>query len=109
MKYLLIAAASPRCWPSCPRPPSKGVELGVLDCTVEGGTGFIIGSNKDVLCTFKPGQRDFAPESYSGTSANGASTSATTRTVMAWLVLRRATTSTRRARWPAICRCQRRS
>ena len=29
------------------------VQVGVLDCTVSGGTGFIIGSTKSLTCTFK--------------------------------------------------------
>lgn len=30
------------------------IEIGVLDCIVEGGVGFIVGSSKDVACTFTP-------------------------------------------------------
>jgi hypothetical protein len=30
------------------------VELGVLECAVDGGTGFIFGSTKDLRCTFNP-------------------------------------------------------
>ena len=30
------------------------VELGVLDCVVEGGAGFIVGSRKRLSCTFSP-------------------------------------------------------
>ena len=45
---------------------NRGVELGLLDCLVDGGTGFIIGSTKDVKCTYKPASRDFAPETYFG-------------------------------------------
>ena len=32
-------------------------ELGVLDCTIEGGAGFMIGSTKDLSCTFTPGRQ----------------------------------------------------
>ncbi|TIX53001.1 MAG: DUF992 domain-containing protein, partial [Mesorhizobium sp.] len=32
----------------------QGVELGVLDCAIGGGTGFIFGSSKDLSCTFTP-------------------------------------------------------
>ena len=66
-----------------------GVELGVLDCTIEGGTGFIIGSKKDLRCTFKSGRRrPSRPKAISAPSANGASTSARpTRPSCSWLVL----------------------
>ncbi len=37
---------------------TKGMELGVLDCKVEGGAGFIIGSTKDVLCTYRPANKE---------------------------------------------------
>ncbi|HEX9903382.1 MAG TPA: DUF992 domain-containing protein, partial [Propylenella sp.] len=30
------------------------VEIGLLDCVVAGGAGFIIGSTKDLSCTFHP-------------------------------------------------------
>ena len=40
------------------------VEVGVLTCTVRGGSGFIIGSTKDLRCRFnKPGRDEF----YHGT------------------------------------------
>ena len=48
------------------RGAAGGVELGVLDCTIEGGTGFIIGSKKDLRCTFNPARQTFAPETYFG-------------------------------------------
>ena len=41
------------------------VEIGVLDCVVEGGAGFIIGSSKDVACTFTAA--DGLVEPYAGT------------------------------------------
>lgn len=40
-------------------------ELGVLDCTIEGGKGYIIASNKGVTCTFR--RSDGGPnETYTG-------------------------------------------
>lgn len=42
------------------------VEVGLLDCVVEAGTGFIIGSNKRLSCSFDPA--DGRPvEHYAGT------------------------------------------
>ena len=31
------------------------VEIGLLSCVIEGGVGFIIGSSKELACTFEPG------------------------------------------------------
>lgn len=32
----------------------SGTNIGVLSCTIDGGVGFIVGSSKDVACTFNP-------------------------------------------------------
>ena len=44
----------------------RGIEMGSLDCAIEGGTGFIIGSTKDIRCTFTPANAEFTPENYFG-------------------------------------------
>src|SRR5262245_65220603 len=61
------------------------VEVGVLTCTVRGGTGFIVGSTKDLRCRFnKPGRDEF----YHGTiSKFGLDIGATKQTAIAWAVL----------------------
>jgi hypothetical protein len=65
-----------------------GVELGVLDCTIEGGSGYIIGSTKDLRCTFTPANDSFAPESYFGAVQKwGIDVGTTNQAVMRWLVL----------------------
>ena len=65
-----------------------GVELGMLDCNIEGGTGFIIGSKKDMRCTFNPASETFAPESYFGVVSKwGIDIGSTEGAVMRWLVL----------------------
>lgn len=65
-----------------------GVELGMLDCAIDGGTGFIIGSKKDIHCTFKPTNETFAPESYFGVVSKwGLDIGSTDQAVMRWLVL----------------------
>jgi hypothetical protein len=65
-----------------------GIELGVLDCVVEPGTGFIFGSTKDVKCTFTPTNTEFAPESYFGAVRKwGLDIGSTNEAVMRWLVL----------------------
>ena len=42
------------------------VTLGLLDCNVEGGMGFIIGSKKNLTCTFTSSNKGVAPENYVG-------------------------------------------
>ena len=61
------------------------VEVGVLTCSVRGGTGFIIGSTKDLRCTFhKPGRDEF----YRGTiSKFGIDIGVTRQSAIAWAVL----------------------
>lgn len=66
----------------------EGVEIGVLDCLVEGGAGFIVGSSKDVSCTYDPAGDAFPPEQYFGTiSKFGLDVGVTGASVMQWLVL----------------------
>ncbi|MDQ0324432.1 hypothetical protein J2R99_000281 [Rhodopseudomonas julia] len=63
------------------------VEIGALDCTVEGGTGFIIGSSKELTCTFTP--REGGPqEAYAGTVKKfGLDVGVTKESFIKWLVL----------------------
>lgn len=89
MKYLLIAAASATMLAVMPSANSqtKGMELGVLDCKVDGGAGFIIGSTKDVLCTYRPADKNLAPENYHGTiSKIGLDIGVTGETFITWAV-----------------------
>jgi hypothetical protein len=66
----------------------EGVELGVLECVIEGGTGYIIGSKKNLACTFKPTESSFAPESYFGVvNKFGLDIGTTDKAFMQWLVL----------------------
>lgn len=67
---------------------TEGVDLGILECRVEGGSGFIIGSTKDVLCTYSPADSALAPEEYHGTiSKFGLDVGTTGETRMAWAVV----------------------
>jgi hypothetical protein len=61
------------------------VEVGVLTCTVRGGTGFIVGSTKDLSCRFnRPGRDEF----YHGTiSKFGIDIGSTKQSAIAWAVL----------------------
>ena len=66
----------------------RGVELGVLDCAIAGGTGFIFGSTKDLSCTFTPANATFAPEAYFGAvNKYGLDIGTTKQTEMRWVVL----------------------
>jgi Protein of unknown function (DUF992) len=63
------------------------VEIGLLDCVVEAGTGFIIGSVKHFSCTFDPanGRRT---EHYRGTVRKfGLDIGHTSKTFIKWAVL----------------------
>lgn len=61
------------------------VEVGVLSCSVEGGTGFIIGSTKDLVCEL---ERPGVNETYRGTIDKfGLDIGTTTQGVIAWTVL----------------------
>lgn len=65
-----------------------GLELGILDCAIGGGTGFIFGSSKDLSCTFTPANITFAPEAYFGAvNKYGLDIGQTKQTVMQWIVL----------------------
>ena len=66
----------------------QGIGLGVLDCAIGGGTGFILGSSKDLSCTFAPADKSFAPEAYFGVvNKYGLDIGTTRQTMMQWLVL----------------------
>lgn len=66
----------------------RGIELGVLDCAIGAGTGFVFGSTKDLRCTFTPANDQFLPESYAGTvSKYGLDIGSTEEATMQWLVL----------------------
>jgi hypothetical protein len=60
------------------------IEVGVLTCTIRGGTGFIVGSTKDLRCRFnKPGRDEF----YHGTiSKFGIDIGTTKQSAIAWAV-----------------------
>ncbi len=62
-----------------------GIKVGVLTCKIDGGAGWIIGSNKDADCTFKGvgGRR----EHYKGSMTRlGVDVGVTTDTVLGWIV-----------------------
>jgi hypothetical protein len=61
-------------------------EIGTLDCFVEGGAGFIIGSTKDLSCTYTPASG--IPETYFGVVQKfGLDIGVTGATYIKWAVL----------------------
>ncbi len=65
--------------------------LGTLSCEVAGGVGMIIGSNKQVSCTFK--QRTGRIERYTGTIGKlGIDIGVTRKTYLSWVVINTAPT-----------------
>ena len=61
------------------------IEVGVLTCAVEGGAGFVLGSSKDMACTFK-GIDDFT-ETYTGNVKKfGIDIGTTEKTTIKWAV-----------------------
>lgn len=64
------------------------VQVGLLDCTVEGGVGLVLASRKNVACTYRPSNRALSQDAYVGTVTRlGVDVGATGRTLMQWLVL----------------------
>lgn len=71
-----------------PAKAQDGVEVGLLDCVIEGGAGFIVGSTKDISCTFKPATGEFQPEAYFGIVRKfGLDIGTTGPTLMQWAVV----------------------
>lgn len=65
---------------------AASVQVGGLKCIVEGGVGFIIGSSKDMVCTFT--HTDGSRERYTGTIRKfGIDIGVTEKTYIAWAVL----------------------
>jgi hypothetical protein len=62
-----------------------GVKVGVLNCRLEGGAGFIIGSSKELDCEFK--RAGGGREHYTGTIGKlGLDIGVTTDGVLGWVV-----------------------
>ena len=69
-------------------PASAGqVKLGLLSCEIDGGTGYVITSNKGLSCTFKP-SRGGGREHYTGIiSKLGIDLGVTHQGALQWAVL----------------------
>lgn len=63
----------------------EGQRLGVLECTIEGGWGLLLGSSKEVNCEFK--RADGTVDAYTGSLDKiGLDIGKTERAYMTWLV-----------------------
>jgi hypothetical protein len=82
---VLAAVAALAAFASSGAQAQARIEVGVLTCTVRGGTGFIVGSTKELRCRFnKPGRDEF----YHGTiSKFGIDIGITQQSAIAWAVL----------------------
>ena len=65
----------------------SGANVGVLSCTVEGGIGLILGSSKDMKCTFDPADGS-EPHHYSGSVGKlGLDIGVTNESYISWQVI----------------------
>jgi hypothetical protein len=88
MKSLLPALILTVAGLAAPAGAQQGVELGMLDCAIDGGTGFVLGSTKALSCTFRPNDGKSAPETYRGVvNKFGLDVGTTQKQTMRWAVL----------------------
>ena len=100
-RSIFLAAAAAACL-AIPAAAQQRTEIGLLDCTIEGGAGFIVGSQKDLTCTFTPADGSQPAEAYVGTVTKfGLDVGVTGATLMRWLVVAPTGTRSRPGRWPA--------
>ena len=88
MKRTAMMAAAAAAFLAIPAAAQQRTEIGMLDCLIEGGAGFIVGSQKDLTCTFTPADRSRAAEAYVGTVTRfGLDVGVTGPALMRWLVV----------------------
>ena len=64
------------------------IELGILECDVDGGTGFIFGSTKDISCVFTSAREELEEDNYLGViNKYGLDIGSTEHAYMSWLVV----------------------
>jgi Protein of unknown function (DUF992) len=84
---VILTALAASTLPGATATQQPSTKLGMLDCVIEGGTGFIIGSTKDLACTFRPANNKVAPEAYVGVVKKfGLDVGGTKQAVLQWLV-----------------------
>lgn len=91
-KTMLAAAAALTALPliagsASAQQQTQRAEFGMLTCNIEGGVGFIIGSSKDMACTFEPADGRPAQDFVGVVNKFGLDVGVTGETVMKWLVL----------------------
>lgn len=71
--------------------PSKAeqtIELGRLECFIDGGSGFVIGSSKDISCVFTSQDVEWGEDNYFGViNKLGIDVGSTEEGYMSWLVV----------------------
>ncbi|MEM7291195.1 MAG: DUF992 domain-containing protein [Pseudomonadota bacterium] len=69
------------------------VELGKLDCFIDGGTGFVFGSSRDISCVFTSSEAEWGDDNYFGAiNKFGIDIGKTEEGYMTWLVVAAALT-----------------
>jgi hypothetical protein len=86
-KFSCVAAAALMTTLLAAPASAAGVNLGLLACDIDGGTGYVIISNKALSCTFKPSQGG-GSEVYTGIiSKLGLDLGVTNQGTLQWAVL----------------------
>ena len=81
-----VAVLAVSAWLAAPAQAANGVKVGVLNCSVSSGWGFILGSSKEVNCSFVPSRG--AGEHYVGSiSKVGVDIGYTKGGVLVWDVI----------------------
>ncbi|MDN2565120.1 DUF992 domain-containing protein [Aquibium sp. A9E412] len=87
MRKTLFAAAA-LALSAAPAAAQERVEIGVLDCLIDGGLDIAILTSEELACTFEPAGEQRPPETYVGSiSKFGVDVGLTSESVMQWLVL----------------------
>ncbi|CAN0655443.1 MULTISPECIES: DUF992 domain-containing protein [Alphaproteobacteria] len=88
MKKAIILASALTAAAAAPAFAQERVEVGVLDCVIEGGAGVVIASSQELACTFEPAGDERPPETYVGVvNKFGIDVGVKDATQMQWLVL----------------------
>lgn len=66
MKNKILLAASATALLCSPAVAQERAEVGILECVIEGGTGFVFTSSKDLSCTFQGAEPGRPAEPYFG-------------------------------------------
>lgn len=94
MKTLIATLAILSTMAATPALAMGNVKIGTLDCTVDGGSGFVFGSSRNLACTFTPAFSNAPKETYTGRiSKFGVDLGITGTTLIHWLVVAAADTT----------------